>query len=395
MNAARTTLFFLPVYFLLISLCPVLAEESGGGWSKSGMIKFTDLYIRKVREELPGRVERVQQQLEIPLSLDYQIPIEIEPYRESYQHAVSGKMGEARSLQFLSDVLKDMSKVAKPIFKAESKAMQAWKKEKKARSNWTMIPPNQNSNNEGYRSEEVFGTMVEARNLGVVLDISPSMAPYLSTVRNEISEKFPRAVYVETEGSFVLENDVNRWWWAEPSGAANPFQPLFFHDPIEVSEPHQAAWDAMRDAGAAILAMAEFGGLDAIYWFTDLDDPYLGMAEFCERLEKNGVKIYVHLQKGRAPSELGKLANSSGGIIESKVKPGGTPVPKPSPPSTMSTTSTPTPPSPPQPSPSEKTEPPIAPNRSLSLLKDIEFEFQLLHMDDRLGDAFQTNFSTK
>ena len=309
------------LFFIFATTQSLTAAEKMGQWSESGKVRWLHEYIQKVRGKLPGRVERVNQQLEENITLKYKMDIDQEPLKSEYESAANGTMRSSKALPFLMKVLDDVKEAADPVFRAEKKAFRNWEKDRKAKGSWTLAP-----NRDDYRKAEVFGTMIEANRLCIIIDMSPSMREYLPAVQQEIEKSFTDVVVVQTEGSYILPIDENRWWWAEPNHAANPFEPIFFHTPINLRDPYQSSWDAQLDAGAAVLAMAEVAGFDSIYWFTDFDDPMPGLAEFSERIEEIPSKIYIHPQGGRTPSLLARAIKKAGGTeiktrVSKNVKP--------------------------------------------------------------------------
>jgi len=87
----------------------------------------------------------------------------------------------------------------------------------------------------GKLATTIGGISVEAERLGVVVDNSGSMKPYLEDLRKDINKKFKeRADYAEANGCAITMSSA---------------------------------------AFKAIKTMAESGKVDAIFWFSDLNDP--------------------------------------------------------------------------------------------------------------------------
>lgn len=101
------------------------------------------------------------------------------------------------------------------------------------------------------RGKDVGGMMVKGSRLGVVLDVSGSMAPYLDDLRAEIRRQFSSAVFLEVSGCSLRPSRFDAQEFRE--------------DP-----PEDAKRNGVMDA---FQELVQHHGVDSIYWFCDLQDP--------------------------------------------------------------------------------------------------------------------------
>jgi hypothetical protein len=130
------------------------------------------------------------------------------------------------------------------------------------------------------RSGEIAGIQVECGNLGVLLDVSPSMTRFLPSLRKEISRHFHDAVYREVGNcrlSYLGRNNLS------------------------------ANIENLRE-------LIQQCRCDGIYWFSDFQDlrDERVVAELQDHLQKNRVKLYIR-STHRDPSDLIQLCQLSGG----------------------------------------------------------------------------------
>jgi len=125
---------------------------------------------------------------------------------------------------------------------------------------------------------EIAGVMVECSNLGVLLDNSGSMTSYLPALRKQITTNFPKAVHREVDNCMLI------------LGAGT-----------------------LGDNLAEMSKMLECG-CDAIYWFSDFQDPRTGDAVCAlhEKLKKHVAKLYIRSVECK-PSDLIAIAESTHG----------------------------------------------------------------------------------
>lgn len=140
-----------------------------------------------------------------------------------------------------------------------------------------------NGKGNGNGSGSIFGDKIIADKLGVILDISPSMTHHISRLKSEIESNFKGAKYREVNGCG-----------------------------IRVTSPTVYAIDDLSTQG-----------VDAIYWFCDLQDNRTkeGLEKMKSILQRKGIRLYVKSLDFPPDGELQSVINQSGGsFLGSKLK---------------------------------------------------------------------------
>jgi hypothetical protein len=243
---------------------------------------------------------------------------------------LAGTASPTAATRHISAYLQDLEKVRAGLAAKEAEALPKWK-----------MPTEEQA---AMRSGTVYETAINSKNLGVILDNSNSMQPYLEKVRAEINRDFGGSYVVEVNGCEMWWNGgTSSWFYAASRSTLNPFTPDR-HCPavpqVETKEeaaarkkkpasnnayvpPYQLFWNWKHDTASAILAMVQLMKVDAIYWFTDFDD---GMAEptikrIATSLLDAKVKLYAHTMKSAPPPLLKLLIERTGGeLIKKPVK---------------------------------------------------------------------------
>jgi hypothetical protein len=150
--------------------------------------------------------------------------------------------------------------------------------------------------------EAVGGLRIEGKTLGVILDTSDSMTPYLPGLRTEIRSRFQNPRFLEVEGCLL-----------EPSSQARGKRPRAA--PSGSSE-RESVMDAIRE-------LIEVHRVDSIYWFSDLEDERTDAAlrELASILapsasRPDGVRLYVRSTGSQVDESLAALVIRSGGSFE-------------------------------------------------------------------------------
>ena len=136
-------------------------------------------------------------------------------------------------------------------------------------------------------SGEVLTVAVDARHLGIVLDISESMNPALPTVRTALREKVPQPPVVQVDGC-RLEKPAPR------AAMQNGIAP----EPI-----------------TAIIALAEKAGADTVLWISDQGDPHVrdGIIALEDVLTEYDLRLVIISLKNKPNPSLRKLTEGSRG----------------------------------------------------------------------------------
>lgn len=140
-----------------------------------------------------------------------------------------------------------------------------------------------NGKGNGNGTGSIFGDKIIADKLGVILDISPSMSPYIPRLKSEIESNFKGARYREVNGCGIRETSPTVYAVDDLSGQ----------------------------------------GVDAIYWFCDLQDNRTkeGLEKVRSILQRKGIRLYVKSLDFPPDGELQSIINKSGGsFLGSKLK---------------------------------------------------------------------------
>lgn len=197
---------------------------------------------------------------------------------------------------------------------------------------------------------QLFGVSIQARKLGVIVDISRSMQRYTPRLFQEIFEKFPDADVIFTNGGGIQDWDESLKKFNEevaagkkkaketgkdyrgPSKMEKPKLARFNSSEAEdwvpvrgamqdregypgLKESYPDLYEKMRKrnntwfitsyaaANAVYLAFEELTRrkVEAIYWFSDFGDPIEGKeAEYVTRLMKeNSIEVILHSPRGK------------------------------------------------------------------------------------------------
>lgn len=139
----------------------------------------------------------------------------------------------------------------------------------------------------GLKTLNFRGVEIQASKLGVVLDVSNSIKPYVPSLRKEIEKNFEDAVVKEVFGCFFTLKD--------PTHATLPIKSVY---------PH-------------MVDLIKKDGCDAIYWFSDLQDKVEEdtVKKFSALVRINKVRFYI-ISVGKEPHpDLAALAKRSGGSV--------------------------------------------------------------------------------
>lgn len=180
--------------------------------------------------------------------------------------------------------------------------------------------------------KNVGGMLVKGNSLGVILDVSGSMTPYLEELRKEIREKFADAVFLEVRGCSL-----------HPTNGA------------EIPVPDASMGPGRDSVMLAIRELVEVHRVDSVYWFSDLQDSqsedalhelmqlvagttlsreaerpgateeFSGLDELEKLQEGRPVenpdsvfRLYVRSTDQRPESELARIIRKSGGSFQKK-----------------------------------------------------------------------------
>lgn len=303
------------------------AEVRGSGWDKKWMTEYSMRLINWAKADFAKRSALVTQTTGEPAPLNYtHFHGELSKKDERFHNDfLQGTVSEVAGNRHIDAFLKDLERVRVELAAKEAQALPMWK-----------VP---SAEEPVMRSGTVYETSINSRNLGVILDNSPSMEPYLEKVRAEINREFSGSYMVEVNGCEMWSwGGACPWFYAEARNSINPFTPDRHCPSIPQIEsksdaakrkgppaqpPYQMFWDCQHDATSALLGMVQLMKVDAIYWFTDFDD-YANEAAVkmvAAPLLEGKIKLYAHTMK-KAPAPLLKLLieKSGGELIKKPVR---------------------------------------------------------------------------
>jgi hypothetical protein len=187
----------------------------------------------------------------------------------------------------------------------------------------------------------MFGKSIQAKKLGVVLDISKSMHPFLPTVvreANKIGGGAPVVCYygcglttpketLKDKAQRTEGKEFDHFWHRLGNGPApDQNKDVDLNKPLPMQETYEVLnkrrdtfFFEKRGVGNAWLALnaPELRGVDAVYWFADFKDGVdeQQLKELAKEFEKRKQKLYVHAS--------GNDAKSLQAVIDKIVKPSG------------------------------------------------------------------------
>lgn len=242
-----------------------------------------------------------------------------------YEKFLEDRISEKHREGLFRMLMRDLESVRAKLAEAEKAAFADWEK----------LPKEEQENRVVAVEGEIYGTDITASNLGVVLDNSPSMRPYLEAVRAEINKSFPSAHIREAAGSGLFLNRRfeiggafpvgDAWYYGElPSVGVNPFDPKW-HQPkiFESYEPYYRQVSLERNPLAALRGLIELQDVDVIYWFCDFEDDIDSVAFQVLRKAKetHEVEFYVHSSNRRPKKLITDLVEATGGeVIRKRIR---------------------------------------------------------------------------
>ncbi|MDF1851072.1 MAG: hypothetical protein P1U85_09575 [Verrucomicrobiales bacterium] len=299
------------------------AAEYGGRWTDEAIRERSVEYIENTKQRFEASAARIADLTESPFPIEYRELTEEQ--QRYYEKFLNDRISDSHREGLLGLILRDLESVRARLAEAEKSAF----------GQWEALPKSEQIVRENTVEGMIYGTEVSASRLGVVLDNSPSMRPYLEAVRAEIGNSFPNAHFREAAGSgmsirrysegqqtYYLED---LWFYSEiPAVGVNPFDPKW-HQPkiFERYQPHYRQVSLERNPLAALRALVENQEVDALYWFCDFEDDIdKGAFELLKQaIESHEVAFYVHSSNRRPKREIADLAEDSGGeVIRKRIR---------------------------------------------------------------------------
>ena len=308
------------VVLLALSLSGSLwGREATGRWTDESIFEYSKTFLDNLRTRFERRAEKVAEHGGKPLTFETPAMVSVlgqkdsRKWEEWNENDLSQRYGE----KALEAYARDLEAFRKQIVEAEAAV----------KSQWT---PESDSPNSPPKVVTVFGEEITAKRIGVILDNSPSMSPFLDAVRNEIQQKFVYEYFVEVDGSFLRHSRGNYsrdrvwneigsrgWYYEEPAPGINPFSSNRFIRSVPQADWHYAQVAHQQDNLGAIFAMVTLMEVDTVYWFCDMDDEvdFDAAKVLLEILEPKGVKLYLHTMARNPSRDLATVVERSGGRV--------------------------------------------------------------------------------
>ncbi|MDF1658189.1 MAG: hypothetical protein P1U58_11300 [Verrucomicrobiales bacterium] len=308
----------------LVSYSPyfVNSSEYGGKWTDEGIREYSLRYIENTKERFAQRALRLSEVIDFPILVSYR-PL-TENQQEVYEKFLADRISDGDRERLFRLLLSILEEARVELAEAENRAYPLWEKlPKEEREKLTSV------------TAEVYGTELVATNLGVVLDNSPSMLPYLEQVRAEVGKSFPLAHFREAAGSGLHQRGFyesgeyltvdDSWFYGQLSlSESNPFDSKWHQSKIyERFQPHYRQVKLERDPLAALMGLITLQGVDTIYWFCDFEDDIEDEAleMLATAIEDYEVKFYVHSSNRRPDRDLVEvIEKSEGEVIRKRIR---------------------------------------------------------------------------
>ena len=153
---------------------------------------------------------------------------------------------------------------------------------------------------------KIYDTTLTSGRLSIILDNSPSMAPYLEKLRSEIFRDFSEAYFVEVDGCRLSRPSAYPWFFSGPVQGVNPFSAARHipEVPHKDDMPYSTYIRWTRDTAGAFHCMADLIQSDAIYWFADFQDSDSDsvVKPLARKILEKKIKLFVHTVDSRPPS---------------------------------------------------------------------------------------------
>lgn len=224
----------------------------------------------------------------VQLAPSYEEKVEIEisesaPPLQEGESLEGGSQGDNTTSQI--DNLPSVS-MNEPVLQISTPITSFVPKASYAKNNSSLFKNGGNGNGRGFgigdgkgngrgTSGKIMGDTINATKLGVILDVSPSMKPYIPMLQNEIMSNFKNAKILNVVGCSLING----------SKSINAFEEL------------------------------SSSGVDTIYWFCDLQDPQMRVSldRLSSILKRSNIKLYIKSLDMSPNVYLSDIIASSGG----------------------------------------------------------------------------------
>lgn len=289
-----------------------ISAEIRGKWTTEWIVKYSMSLIEWAKEDLVKRAGLLKTLAEIDAPVEFKyFHGQLDKKSESFhKRFLAARLSDKDTAEHIASFLKELEPIRAAVAEKEAEAVPLWKSDQQGDS--------------PLKEGKIFDSSISSRRLGVILDNSRSMTPYLEKLRDEIAKDFNGCHIVEVDGCEFWQNGGSfAWFHTAPAAGINPFTPERHCPAVPQSGAHDAWADWTRDTMSAFAAMLINMNVDAIYWFCDFDDP-VADAEIQKLgkvvLEKQA-KLYVHTLSKSPPKLVDMLTERSGGkLIRKRIR---------------------------------------------------------------------------
>ncbi|MEO0414244.1 MAG: hypothetical protein AAF226_04730 [Verrucomicrobiota bacterium] len=321
----KALVFLLP----LLTFTNAFASEYGGKWADHSVREYSLEYVEETKERFAKRALRLSEIIDFPAQLTYR---DLTPeLQKDYDKFLDDRLSSSKQDKLIFAILCSLEEVRTKLETAEKRAFSEWEK----------LHSEEQKQKAAMTAADIFGMEIQSSNLGVVLDTSPSMKPYVAAVRAEIMKSFPDAHFREAEGSGLSQSygtpvtiegqspqfrqPINDAWFhgRMPTTGVNPFDPKWHEPIIYKTLPHYRQIELERNEMAALMALVTLHEVDTLYWFCDCEDDIENDAIrlLYKAMSENNVKLYVHSSNRRPDKNLLKLIElTKGEVIRKRIR---------------------------------------------------------------------------
>jgi len=306
---------FSLLFFILLSSNALSSDW--GKWRKDDICAVTWEFINNTKQELLDRAVAVEKYTGRKVDIEFLHNANIDRKQQVLHNKfLNFKTNEKDFNEYIAPYLVELEKNRNLLATAEEKAAEIWdERNKKAKIKEYAT-----------QEAELYGTQINSKRIGVVLDNSYSMVPALPKLRDLIKSKFEYAYFIEIYGSFIeyygQKLQEKAWFYVSPESHENPFLKQWYCQSYPLESPHLFINEYEVSNLQAFTALSVVRKVDTIYWFTDLKDKNskYGYGILEKLLKHYKVKFYLHTT-GKPPNTLfRKIIKDSGGeIIKSRI----------------------------------------------------------------------------
>ena len=293
----------------MVLLLPSLAGERTSSWDDESRQDWSYRLIEWLMEDFSQRAKLLEKHggAVVPLQYDFLDFASDRKKKRTWEEFLQQDLSRREMEALLTGVFRELEEVRVSIAQAEAEAAQTWS-------------PRAGLDDPEMVQGQIFGEDIDASRLGVILDNSYSMEPYLEQLRAEIRKDFPEAYIVETNGCHMESwRFMEPWFYCAPLVGKNPFlaERHIPRVPQWEDEPYSEYLFWTRNFPSAFRSMAELMHVDTIYWFCDFDDDHDGKTiELMQMLlKKHDITLYAHTLSKSPPRAVKALVEESGGKL--------------------------------------------------------------------------------